>query len=118
MQFVRSRARARSSVKFAALFGSASFATMAALSAAQAADAVPVAATPVEEVLITGLLICGAQAVCVPVTDLGNEEFSESGALTVTEMLRNVPALDVDETTTASGGGGTIGYGQSVSIHN
>jgi iron complex outermembrane receptor protein len=119
MQSVTTRARARSSVNFAALLGSASFATIAAVSAAHAADAAaPVAATPVEEVLITGSLIRGAPAVGVPVTDLGAEEFTESGALTVTEMLRNVPALDVAETTTASGGGGTIGYGQSVSIHS
>jgi iron complex outermembrane receptor protein len=119
MKSVRSRVRADRTVKLAALLGSASFATIAGVSAALAADAAPpAAATPVEEILITGSLIRGTQVPGVPVTAVGAEDFTESGALTVTEMLRNVPALDVDETTTASGGGGTIGYGQSVSIHS
>jgi outer membrane receptor protein involved in Fe transport len=82
------------------LFGTGSLlAISAALSQATAAAAAvaPVQA-PVEEVLITGSLIAGTPAVGVPVTALGEEEFQESGAITISEMMRLVPVLAVDET--------------------
>jgi iron complex outermembrane receptor protein len=75
----------------AAFFGSASLIAMT--SSAHAAVA-PVAA-PVEEVLITGTLIRGAEAVGVPVTALGQEQFLETGAMTVSDLLRAVPAVSV-----------------------
>ena len=109
--------RVRSGVKFTALLGSASFATIASITAAQAADAVAAAAAPVEEVLITGSLIAGTQAVGVPVTDLGQQDFQETGALTTTELLRSVPTIEVDATVTPLLGGGRVSYGQNVAIH-
>jgi iron complex outermembrane receptor protein len=86
-----SRAHARR-VAFAALLGSASLFALEAKAADQAAAAQP----PVEEVLITGSLIRGAPAVGVPVTNLGEQEFQETGAVTVSELLRNVPSIEVD----------------------
>jgi iron complex outermembrane receptor protein len=92
-----------------ALFGTCAFSPAALAAAAQPA--------PVEEVLITGSLIRGAPAVGVPVTALSNEDFKETGALTTAELLRNVPAMVVQETVTALHGGGRISYGQNVQIH-
>jgi outer membrane receptor protein involved in Fe transport len=99
----RETPRARRAPFAVALFGTASFLTLTTASAfAAAAPAAapgaggpaPIAAGPVEEVLITGSLIAGAPAVGVPVTALGQEDFYESGAVTISEMLLNVPAIE------------------------
>src|SRR5688572_10540072 len=90
-----SKLRARRAAQFAALFGTASILALAPGAAHAAAAAVE--AAPVEEVLITGSLIRGAPAVGVPVTAVGQEEFYEAGALTISEMLRNVPAIEGNE---------------------
>jgi iron complex outermembrane receptor protein len=103
----------------AALLGSASLFAIApsAYAAAAAVAAVPVA--PVEEVLITGTLIRGAEAVGVPVTALGQEEFLETGAMTVSDLLRTVPAVNV----TVEGGSLLTGTGNftkaaGINIHD
>jgi iron complex outermembrane receptor protein len=70
-----------------------------------------------ETVLITGSLIRGTAAVGVPVTQLRGIEFQETGALTTAELLRSVPALDVQTTVTPLAGGGRISYSQNVEIH-
>jgi len=82
----------------AVFLGTASFLT---ISAAQAQQQTPVqtaqAQTEVpEQVLITGSLIRGAAAVGVPVTNLGNQDLIESGALTTGDLFRTVPAANVD----------------------
>jgi outer membrane receptor protein involved in Fe transport len=87
--------------------GTASFAALSS-GAAQA---------QVAEVLITGSLIAGTQAVGVPITAVGEAEFLEQGAVTVADMLLSVPSVEVDPTLTSLRGGGTTGYGQDVQIH-
>jgi len=96
--------------KLATLMGTASFLTMVnALSAhaqmtAQAqtaqAEAVP------EQVLITGSLIHGTAAVGVPVTNLGTQDFTETGNLTIGDLFRTVPAANVAPGPSAVNSGG------------
>src|SRR5690349_21462783 len=98
----RQSSYARRASYLAALLGTGSFLSLAASPAfagaapAPAAGAPPAAAAPVEEVLITGSIIQGAPAVGVPVTALGQEEFQEAGAITISDMLKNVPVMQVD----------------------
>ncbi len=108
MNPVVSGVRGLSTAKIASLFGTASLITMAGLTGANAQPL---------EVLITGSLIAGAPSVGVPVTNVGEEQFQEMGAITAAEMLRGVPAIDVDASLTSLRGGGTTGYGQNVAIH-
>ncbi len=87
--------------RFAALMGSASFMTlMSAFSAqaqmtaqAQTAQAAPEAVP--EQVLITGSLIHGTAAVGVPVTNLGTQDFTQTGAITIGDLFRTVPEANV-----------------------
>jgi len=108
MNRVTSGVRGLGTAKIATLFGTASFVTMAGLTGANAQPL---------EVLITGSLIAGAPSVGVPVTNVGEEQFLETGAITASEMLRGVPAIDVDASLTGLRGGGSTGYGQNVAIH-
>src|SRR4029078_9425174 len=76
----------------AVFLGTASFLT---ISAAQAQQQTAVQTTQAqtevpEQVLITGSLIRGAAAVGVPVTNLGNQDLVESGALTIGDLFRTV----------------------------
>src|SRR5690242_14584134 len=90
------------SCRFAALMSSASFITLTAivpaqsqqLAQAQTAQAAPEAAVP-EQVLITGSLIHGAAAVGVPVTNLGVQDFTQTGNITIGDLFRTVPAANV-----------------------
>jgi iron complex outermembrane receptor protein len=118
MQSTTSEFVFRRASRLAALLGSASVVSLAATAPSFAADAAAAAAAvPVEEVLITGSLIAGTQAVGVPVTDVGMQDFQETGALTTTELLRSVPTIEVDATVTPLLGGGRVSYGQNVAIH-
>src|SRR5215475_15036567 len=87
--------------RIATLLGSASLLTMASAMAAQAqqvAQAQMAQAAPEEvpeQVLITGSLIHGAAAVGVPVTNLGVQDFTETGNLTVGVLFRTVPEANV-----------------------
>src|SRR4051812_23920015 len=99
-----------------ALFGTASFLTVAGTLAAQA-GAAPPAPGPVEEVLITGSLIRGAPAVGVPVTALSQEDFQETGALTIADVLKEVPSLVVQTSNVGTPGQtGTVTRPQQVLI--
>ncbi|HMI94927.1 MAG TPA: TonB-dependent receptor [Micropepsaceae bacterium] len=119
MNSTTTRSRARSAIRFAALFGTASFLAMAASGAARAqgqaqaqnSDMVP------EQVLITGSLISGAVAVGVPVSDLRPADFVETGKLSITEILKSVPALRIDAEASPTYGGGTLSFLQNVQIH-
>jgi iron complex outermembrane receptor protein len=118
MPLVASRPSTIRTLTASALFGTASAFVLAG--AAQAQPNVPAAAaasTPVEEVLITGSLIRGAPPVGVPVTALSDDDFKETGALTVADLLKSVPALDVQASNSAANGGGSIEKGQNVQIH-
>jgi iron complex outermembrane recepter protein len=91
MNIVKPRAHARNATALATLLGTASFLSLASAEALAAQ-----AAAPVEEVLITGSLIAGAPAVGVPVTSLNIEDFRNTGAASISELMRNVPAVHVD----------------------
>ena len=70
----------------------------------------------VAEILITGSLISGATAVGVPVTQLGQESILETGAVTVSEVLRQVQEVQVLTSQTNTGSGGNAQRMQQVAI--
>jgi iron complex outermembrane recepter protein len=97
--------------KLATLMGTASFLTMVSALSAQAqqmtaqaqmaqAEAVP------EQVLITGSLIHGTAAVGVPVTNLGTQDFTQTGAITIGDLFRTVPEATVAPGPAAVNSGG------------
>ena len=83
--------------KLATLMGSASIFTLANAISAQAqqspqtqiaqAQTAQAAEVP-EQVLVTGSLIHGAAAVGVPVTNLGAQDFTETGNVTIGDLFR------------------------------
>jgi iron complex outermembrane receptor protein len=81
--------------------GSASFLTLTAtfgahaqqVAQAQMAQAAPEAVP--EQVLITGSLIHGTAAVGVPVTNLGTQDFTQTGNITIGDLFRTVPEANV-----------------------
>ncbi len=87
--------------RLATLMGSASFlAIIPVLGAhaqqvaqAQMAQAGP--ETVPEQVLITGSLIHGTAAVGVPVTNLGTQDFTQTGNVTIGDLFRTVPEANV-----------------------
>src|SRR5215469_3865385 len=100
--------------KVAALLGSASMMTMAGAIAAQAqqvAQAQMAQAGPQEvpeQVLVTGSLIRGTVAVGVPVTNLSPQDFAQTGALTTADLLRTVPAANVEPGAVATNSGANL----------
>src|SRR5207248_1391170 len=92
--------------RLSALMGSASLLSLTtALSAhaqqmAQAAPEVP------EQVLITGSLIHGTAAVGVPVTNLGVQDFTQTGNVTIGDLFRTVPIANVAPGPSAVNSGG------------
>jgi len=73
---------------------------------------------PPEQVLITGSLIRGAVAVGVPVTSLRTTDFQETGSLTVSDLLKNVPAIQVTASASTTSGGGNAERASGIDIHN
>jgi iron complex outermembrane receptor protein len=71
-----------------------------------------------ETVLITGSLISGAVSVGVPVSSLRTLDFVETGQLSLTDVLKSVPSLDIDAQASATYGGGTLSFLQNVQIHS
>ena len=99
--------------RIATLMGTASIAALtSALSAqaqqmmaqAQMAQAAPEAVP--EQVLITGSLIHGTAAVGVPVTNLGTQDFTETGNVTIGDLFRTVPQANVAPGPSAVNSGG------------
>src|SRR5689334_19284041 len=97
--------------RLATLMGSASLLTLtnvlaanaqqvAQAQTAQAAQEVP------EQVLITGSLIHGTAAVGVPVTNLGTQDFTQTGNITIGDLFRTVPAANVAPGPSAVNSGG------------
>jgi iron complex outermembrane recepter protein len=72
---------------------------------------------PTEQVVITGSLISGTPAVGVPVTTLSDQDFKTAGALTTADLLKNVPAVEVQASNTATLNGGYITGTQDTEIH-
>src|ERR1700720_551433 len=67
---------------------------------AQAGQEVP------EQVLITGSLIHGTAAVGVPVTNLGSQDFTQTGNVTIGDLFRTVPEANVAPGPSAVNSGG------------
>ena len=113
------RLRAHGATYLAVLLGTASFAAIAAGGAASAQTQMQAQAsqTPPEQVLVTGSLIRGTVAVGVPVSALTPQEFIETGQLSVTDILKSVPALRIDAEASPTYGGGTLSFEQNVQIH-
>src|SRR5947209_15540810 len=81
--------------RLAALMGSASFFTLTIAAVhAQAQMAQRGTELVPEQVLVTGSLIHGA-AVGVPVTNLGVQDFTETGNITIGDLFRTVPSAIV-----------------------
>jgi outer membrane receptor protein involved in Fe transport len=102
------------------LLGTASFLTMAGTAAAQVppAQTAQAASAPPEQVLVTGSLIHGAAAVGVPVTPVSQLDFQESGALTISDALKDVPSLNVQISGAGTpNSGGFITRPQNLLIH-
>ena len=112
-----SRRRGRASICLAKLFCSASVAAMAVGGTAWAGEVVAQDEIP-ETVLITGSLIQGAVSVGVPVSSLRTLDFVETGQLSLTDVLKSVPALDIDAEASPTYGGGTLSFLQNVQIHS
>src|SRR5437588_13100061 len=87
--------------RFATLMGSASFLTLTATltanaqQVAQAQMAQAAGAAIPEQVLITGSLIHGTAAVGVPVTNLGTQDFTQTGNITIGDLFSCVPQANV-----------------------
>lgn len=98
--------------RFATLMGSASFLTLTTaitahaqqVAQAQMAQAGPEAVP--EQVLITGSLIHGTAAVGVPVTNLGVQDFTQTGNITIGDLFRTVPQANVAPGPSAVNSGG------------
>jgi len=117
MDFGPSRTAAHKSIRLAKLFGTASIAAMAAGGAFAQGQMVAQEEIP-ETVLITGSLIQGAVAVGVPVSSLRTLDFVETGQLSLTDVLKSVPSLDIDAAPSPTYGGGTLAFIQNVQIHS
>jgi len=69
-----------------------------------------------EQVLITGSLIHGAESVGAPVTTLSDSDFKQTGALTVSDLFKNIPSVQIPASVNVTDGGGFIERGQNVNI--
>lgn len=69
-----------------------------------------------EQVLVTGSLIRGTAAVGVPVTNLGPQDFAQTGALTTADLFRTVPAANVSPGPVAVQSGANIERATRVNI--
>src|SRR5438309_6503742 len=96
--------------RFATLMGSASFLTLTAVTAhaQQVAQAQMAQASPQvpEQVLVTGSLIHGTAAVGVPVTNLGVQDFTQTGNVTIGDLFRTIPIANVAPGPSAVNSGG------------
>src|SRR3954465_13771573 len=101
--------------KLTTLLSSASFLTLASstgvmaqqVAQAQVAQAQMAQAQEVpEQVLITGSLIHGTAAVGVPVTNLGTQDFTQTGNVTIGDLFRTIPQANVAPGPSAVNSGG------------
>ena len=108
--------------KLATLLGTASWLTIAnampahAQPAAQTEMTQPAPGQVPEQVLITGSLIRGAVAVGVPVTNLSQRDFAQTGALIASDLLRSIPAVNVIAGPIVLSGGGSLERATRVNI--
>src|SRR4029077_9010237 len=102
--------------KLATLMGSASLLTLTNVLAAQAQQVAQAQTAQAqmaqagqevpEQVLITGSLIHGTAAVGVPVTNLGVQDFTQTGNVTIGDLFRTVPQANVAPGPSAVNSGG------------
>src|SRR5438105_1119292 len=97
--------------RLSALMGAASILTLTTALGAhaqQVAQAQMAQASPQvpDQVLITGSLIHGTAAVGVPVTNLGVQDFTETGNVTIGDLFRTVPQANVAPGPSAVNSGG------------
>jgi outer membrane receptor protein involved in Fe transport len=103
--------------KLASLLGSASLLAMAASSVSQAQQMAQAQMAEVpEQVLITGSLIRGTVAVGVPVTNIGPQDFIQTGALTTADLFKTIPAFVVTPGAVGTNNGGNIGRENTVNL--
>lgn len=113
MTTVTSRSRTVVKANIAVLLGTTSLLGLAGVALA----AEPVAAPEEEEVLITGSLIAGAPAVGVPVTSFAQEDFKVTGALTVSEVLQNIPAVNLQGSVARTSNSANTSRTQPIDLH-
>src|SRR6476660_8555188 len=102
--------------RLATLMGSASLLTLTNVLAAQAQQVAQAQTAQAqtaqagqeipEQVLITGSLIHGTAAVGVPVTNLGTQDFTQTGNVTIGDLFRTVPQANVAPGPSAVNSGG------------
>src|SRR5438105_6659013 len=97
--------------RLSALMGSASLLTLTTALGAhaqQVAQAQMAQASPQvpEQVLVTGSLIHGTAAVGVPVTNLGVQDFTQTGNVTIGDLFRTIPIANVAPGPSAVNSGG------------
>src|SRR5437868_554507 len=107
--------------RLSTLFGTASFLTLAAVTAqaqqvAQAQMAQAATMGVPEQVLVTGSLIHGTAAVGVPVTNLSPQDFNQTGALTTADLFRTVPEANVSPGPVGTQSGANIERATRVNI--
>jgi iron complex outermembrane receptor protein len=118
-----SHRRASSAKRVAFLFGTTSFASLAAAfgaqaqQVAQAQTAQALTNEPPEQVLITGSLIRGAQAVGAPVTTLGQDDFAQAGVVSVGDLLTTLPEF-LNHVSPSFAAGGFQNFINRINIHN
>jgi iron complex outermembrane receptor protein len=118
------RIRRSQAQKWTILLGCASVFTIATMLGAQAQQTPPAQTAQAspdqvpEQVLVTGSLIHGAAAVGVPVTSLSDQDFKQSGSLTIGDLFKNVPSVVVIASPNVINGGGYINRGQNINIRN
>src|ERR1700692_319097 len=103
-------------IALSALLGSASLVALTASGVAQAQNQVAAATAP-EQVLVTGSLIRGEAPVGVPVTNLSQQDFIETGQLKLADTLKSLPSLLVYAEESPTFGGGTLSFELNVQIH-
>src|SRR6266702_783331 len=97
--------------------GGSTFALVAMSFFSSAAQAQNTSAeTPVESVVVTGTSIRGVAPVGSNLITLGQQEISDVGAVTISEVLANVPAI-TGMGNSGRGSNGNGGAGASVYIH-
>lgn len=69
-----------------------------------------------EEVVVTGSLIRGTASVGVPVTNLGPQDYAQTGALTTADLFRTVPAATVAPGPVGTQTGENVGKATRVNI--
>ncbi|HXJ03433.1 MAG TPA: TonB-dependent receptor [Micropepsaceae bacterium] len=71
-----------------------------------------------EQVLVTGSLIHGAASVGVPVTTFGDQDFKQTGGLTIGDIFKDVPAVYQIPQNDVIAGGGYIARAQNLNLRN